>query len=712
VRLYPEFATATGRIEIQRLDDLAAVAEVGSIRPLYAPRRRSGIVTSQGDASIRAALARTTFGVNGTGVKVGVISDSFRQLLGSGTTSPPVCTPIPADDPLDTATPEILTSSAPQVAGELPASIEILDDCTSVDNCGAPLDEGRALAEIVHDLAPGAEIIFHSGFNGEANMAQGIAQLASCGADVIVDDLVYEREPMFQDGPIAHAAQTAVDGGVAYFSAAGNEAGLGVDDDYLDFSPTDDPIGATGDDFHDFGGGDRFASVKVAPGCGLTVVLQWNETYPAPLGVGASSDLDLYLCTDPMNVGSCSTVSSGQGCFISTLPEGEPLEVADYWNSSGSAETVHVAVDHVCSLDPPYPQPADSHFRLAVFGNGCSLGNSEVKADCSSSSASFCFEQGIFQDFQIYGHSAAEGVVAVGASFYKEIDTNGTNDPPTNQIDVEPFSSLGGDLPFYFTGSGSPLPGAPVTRFKPDVVAPDGVNTSFFGNDLPADADTYPNFVGSSAAAPHVAAIAALIRQANPLLDPLEVKELLMTTARDIESSGPDALSGSVTTVESSQTIVVIANSTAGPADLAVSSMVLSDLVNFTLNPAAGGDACGSTTPLIVPGDSCTVGVTFDPVGAGAFSESLTINSNGPIETVSLLGTACTGQLDEVLTSGVGVSGPLTVEACNSITAGPYPIVSGSVSFRAGSRIVLRDGFSVSAGAIFSAEIDANLLSQ
>ena len=47
-----------------------------------------------------------------------------------------------------------------------------------------------------------------------------------------------------------------------------------------------------------------------------------------------------------------------------------------------------------------------------------------------------------------------------------EVDSGGTLDPPTSQLDVEPFSSLGGNIPFYFDGSGNPLPGAPQTRFK------------------------------------------------------------------------------------------------------------------------------------------------------------------------------------------------------------------------------------------------------
>jgi hypothetical protein len=54
-------------------------------------------------------------------------------------------------------------------------------------------DEGAALAELIHDLAPGAGIMFDYGAGGEAAFAQAIEALRQCGADVMVDDLVPPR---------------------------------------------------------------------------------------------------------------------------------------------------------------------------------------------------------------------------------------------------------------------------------------------------------------------------------------------------------------------------------------------------------------------------------------------------------------------------------------------------------------------------------------
>ena len=151
-------------------------------------------------------------------------------------------------------------------------------------------------------------------------------------------------------------------------------------------------------------------------------------------------------------------------------------------------------------------------------------------------------------------------MVAVAAADYREIDSGGTFELPGGQLDVEPFSSLGGDLPFYFDGGGMPLgagppapetrglgagPPAPETRFKPEITAPDGTNTTFFGIDIGFDGDTDPNFFGTSASAPHAAAVAALIVDATDgNINPRALKQLLLQSTIDMEMPGPDDLSG------------------------------------------------------------------------------------------------------------------------------------------------------------------------
>jgi hypothetical protein len=80
-------AVAFGRIvsgwmPISAIEAMAALASLQFARAAYATTN-VGLVTSQGDQAMRAAVARATFGVDGTGVTVGVLSDSFNCLGGA-----------------------------------------------------------------------------------------------------------------------------------------------------------------------------------------------------------------------------------------------------------------------------------------------------------------------------------------------------------------------------------------------------------------------------------------------------------------------------------------------------------------------------------------------------------------------------------------------------------------------------------------------------
>ena len=84
-----------------------------------------------------------------------------------------------------------------------------------------------AMLEIIHDLAPGASLFFATGDLSEADFAQQILNLQSVShCDIIVDDLGYFDEPVFQDGILAQAVNTVTAAGALYFSAAGNEGNL------------------------------------------------------------------------------------------------------------------------------------------------------------------------------------------------------------------------------------------------------------------------------------------------------------------------------------------------------------------------------------------------------------------------------------------------------------------------------------------------------
>ena len=86
-----------------------------------------------------------------------------------------------------------------------------------------------AMMQIVHDVAPGAELFFHTGFISEGSFAAGITELDEVyQCDVIIDDIIYLTELFFKDGPVALAIDDAAENGVAYFTSAGNFGSLSL----------------------------------------------------------------------------------------------------------------------------------------------------------------------------------------------------------------------------------------------------------------------------------------------------------------------------------------------------------------------------------------------------------------------------------------------------------------------------------------------------
>jgi subtilisin family serine protease len=132
----------------------------------------------------------------------------------------------------------------------------------------------------------------------------------------------------------------------------------------------------------------------------------------------------------------------------------------------------------------------------------------------------------------IVGQANAEGAMTVGAVLYSNTPAYGVN-PPT----IASFSSIGG----------TPVNG--VVRNKPDFTGPNGVNTTVYLGGVNIDGDLFPNFFGTSAAAPHIAGVAALIMEArqrfySEQLSPQQVRTLLQTTAVDMNTPGFDYVSG------------------------------------------------------------------------------------------------------------------------------------------------------------------------
>ena len=203
------FQTVTVAVRPGRLRALGGVEGVEGATPVPTPVTYGtcGSVDSEGDTQLAAAEARTDFGVDGGGVTVGILSDSFNTDSGAATHAAG-----------DVETGDLPGSGNP--CG-FTAPVSICKECDFFSSEAE--DEGRGMAQVVHDLAPGAKISFATAFAGETAFAENIRRLAAEGASVIVDDVGYFEEPFFQDGPVAAAIDEVVAKGVTYFSAAGND---------------------------------------------------------------------------------------------------------------------------------------------------------------------------------------------------------------------------------------------------------------------------------------------------------------------------------------------------------------------------------------------------------------------------------------------------------------------------------------------------------
>jgi hypothetical protein len=456
----------SGRLPLSAVPALKGLSSLQFARPAYA-FKNSGDVTSQGDAAMRSDIARTTSGVDGTGVKVGTLSDSYNCIPGG--------------------------AAAGVLSGDLPAGVTVLEEEPS---CSSGTDEGRAMMEIIHDVAPGAALSFHTAFNGQADFAQGIKDLATAGAKVINDDIIYFAEPFYQDGVVAQAVDTVKGMGVAYFSSAGNQNRKAYESAFSPSSISID-IGFGPEKAHDFDPGpgtDICQKVTIPAGRSVLLDYQWDEPFASVSGApGSASDMDIILTNAACDTALAWSVDGNTG--------GDPVEIVDYTNSGSTTATVGVIILH-------YSGPNPGRMKVINFGSG-SFDEFDTKSATS------------------FGHNSALGGLGVGAADYRNTPTFGAN-PPL----IESFSSAG-STPILFDTAGTRL-AIPVFRQQPDITAPDGVDTTFFGTDT-TDAGSFPNFFGTSAAAPHAAGVAALMKDRKPTITPDDIYGALKTTAIDMD---------------------------------------------------------------------------------------------------------------------------------------------------------------------------------
>lgn len=486
--------TLSGRVPLAALADMGSSPFLRSMRPVVAIKR-VGLVTSQGDQVMRSGEARTTFGVDGTGIKVGVLSDSYDCSL--------PFTGIP------------FTAAADDVNNnDLPPNVQVLKDLspTRVADC---TDEGRAMMQLIHDVAPGSPQAFYTAFISDADFAAGIRALATAGSKVIVDDIGYLNQPFFQDGIIAQAVDDVTARGVSYFSAAGNDARSAYSSAFRNSRG-----------LHDFDASARTDtrqsfSATLPPGGAAILSFQWDQPFfSASGGSGTQSDVDIFFVNaNGTPIVSCDQATTQTLCQIPGTDNnigGDALEIPLLGNLSNRT----VNVTNLSIAIQLFSGAAPGRMQYIAWG----LSPTQFATNSPT----------------VFGQSAAAGAEAVAAAaFFDTAAFGSTNCTPAC---AESFSSAGG-IPILFNTQGVRLATA-VLRTKPGVTAPDGTNTTFFVQDIGNDADTFPNFFGTSAAAPHAAGVAALMYDARArsiaagtsttALTPAAVMQGLRSTASDI----------------------------------------------------------------------------------------------------------------------------------------------------------------------------------
>jgi hypothetical protein len=626
-----------GWLPVNQIEAAAGRAELLAIRAAM-PRARTGAVTTQGDYAQRSDVVRSDYpSISGAGVTVGVLSDSFNCYAVYAVPANNV--PVSGYDgyAYNGFTADYTTDIS---TADLPPTVNVLEEADCL-NYGAPTqlpfgDEGRAMLQVVHDVAPGASLAFYTAENSEADFASGIGKLATAGAKVIADDVGYFDEPFFQDGIVAQAIDAVEAQGVAYFSAAGNDGSLA----YENTNPAFTTLATSGSNAgeyllnFDISGATDTTALPVTippipPGDFVAVVVEWDQPYVtgAPGSPGASSQIDVCITGGT----GADTITDYDGNPVScTGPNAtgvDPYQIMIIGNPGNAAgpslqQNLNIVVGLAGGASAPQPH------RIIVAVEDDGLGSS-ITAFATHSST-------------LQGHPGAAGAAAVGAAFFFKTPRCGTS-PAT----LESYSSEGG-APILFDTSGNAL-ATPIVRQKPDFVGPDGGNDTFLGFTLAAagitgsdgllntsisecqNDPTYPNFFGTSAATPHAASIAALMLQANAADTPTQIYSALRASALPMSGVTPNFNSG----YGFIQADAALALLVPGPPTLTLAATAVaigkSTTITWSSVDAASCTASGSWS-----GTLATSGTkTLSPTAVGTSTYTLTCANSAGTSTAS-----------------------------------------------------------------------------
>ncbi|QCK14497.1 S8 family peptidase [Mangrovivirga cuniculi] len=443
---------------IARLNQLNSYGEAFNFaRSAYPGQNNVGITTTQGDTTQRSDIVRESFRtlvdgepafIDGTGVKAAAMSNGFdTQPAASGKSRAQV---------------DVENGDLPGIGN--PNGYDLPVNVTFDYPYGPTSDEGRAMLQTFHDVAPGAELLFSTGTITQKSFEVNFQNLVDAGADIIFDDISFVNAPLFGTTRIGSLMQdfSALPDKIVY-SSVGNfydkayqatfKNSSSVPD--FDFIPPGSDTRAHVFGTNPDGSEDIKMKFSVTPGVFL-VTMHWSEPFSSEdITTGASTDLDFYVVDDNNNLlVNINRFSTGEDA--GEIAVFEALE-------AGEANIVITSANG--------PAPEGLAIRLVAY-----VANGLEFTEYAGAST-------------IGGHQMTPEVATVGASYY-------ANTSP----EAQPFSSYGGTLP-----NGQVV--------QADFLAPDGGNINVVDFSSDVDGDGFPNFFGTSAAAPHAAAAHALLLQ-------------------------------------------------------------------------------------------------------------------------------------------------------------------------------------------------------
>lgn len=474
----PIFSVVDGSIQLADLHRLIETDVVLAVVP-YMPESATdsvGSVNNDAEIALRGQTIRNFLEVTGSGVSIGVISNGVGGAADSQATN---------DLPPNVGTPG--------------ANVTL-----NILNAGTG-NEGTAMLELIHDIAPGANLLFHGAGIGEATFANAVNNLVAAGADIIVDDINgLTTESWFADGAAAAAITNAMNAGVFYVSSAGNR-GDNAFEAPSNFVVNQNVFGNVGT-FHDFdGAGDFLQTVTITADAQFQdFQLQFDQLFG-----NVNSDLRLWLFDIAGNV----ITSSNEANIALNNPN-------DFLFITG-AGIAQLAIELVAG-------PAPQRLRWTHWGDVGAIEHDTVAGNLRTG--------------RNPGHAATINNVSVGA-----VGNNFPNATNVTQPLVRQAYSGIGEVTRTRDVTGNPLP-AVEFRGGPTLMGVDGTMTSVdnldaMGNPV-AGWNNFTVFHGTSAAAPNVAAIAALLLETDPLLTPHGIRNALTRSAFDMDAMGVDLTSG------------------------------------------------------------------------------------------------------------------------------------------------------------------------